>query len=781
MAVARGIYDLGSVRLRREDTLSLELRGRGRASLDSLVLVPMRGPPRIPRRSLRSPGSAPHGASRVDLGIRFFRRSARRILPPRILRDERQGRQMLPRYLRRRLRATPRQPPATDRATWTRRAPRIRAALARALDLPPRRPASPPRVRHLSTETRGPLLVERLFIEGSPGIWASALLYRPIASTGRLPAVLHTLGHYGQGKHYRPSLIFDTNLAVRGFVVLSVDALGMGERAVNKEDHHFRGLLHWLVGQSTTGEMVGEVLRFVDYLRSRPDVDPARVGLTGSSGGGTLTMYATAVDTRIAAAAPLAAVADWPWLFRFIGGDPEMYPHNVVAVADYATLLRLAAPRPVLVGVGRRDDMFPPRPARRVVQRARDAYRALGAADHLRLFVDRFPHGLKPGRRQATYRFFQEHLGTGADDRPEDVSLALFSVTTGPPPCTRTLVSRPRDAAQGLPPPLRPGDDPFRALAALAARRALLERTLARPTGQPSASLGVLPRGPLAGNPRTSGLLLQPEPGVSLPSLLVRGRRPSRGTIIYVADGGRLASCHAVTLAEAGFDVLLVDLLGLGETTPTRRYRYGLGRPGPLFMQDFFGAALLNVLGDSLMAMRVSQLRSVARWLLRIGSPPGGAPRAPGKAQSAPARARLPVALLGEGTECGVLALVAAALEPRVAGVAALGPLGSFRREIDQARFPAPGLLAYGLLEAVDLPQLMAMVAPRPLLVLGSRGPDGRPTLSPALSLARSFYRLLGHPHRLAEWGSHGSEHEMLLQWARQVAPPANASDSHKP
>ncbi len=734
--VRRGLYDLGTVELGRGTDLSLRHTRRRGVTLDALVLVPQ---PSMSRSHLSLP----------------------RMMPPTVLGGSRsRAREMLPRTLRQRLKRAPRQPSVGSAESWSQRAPAMRAALRRTLDLPPHTADEPPpRVIRLGSVRRGKLVVEKLFIEGAAGLWASALLYRPAQATGRLPAVLHALGHYGRGKNYRPAVIFDTNLAARGFVVLAVDALGLGERIVGKEDHHFHGLLHWLVGRSTTREMVGEMIRFVDYLRSRPDVDPRRVGMTGSSGGGTLTLYTTAVDTRIAAASSLAAVADWRWLFRFIGGDPEMYPRDVVRVADYATLLRLAAPRPMLVGVGRKDDMFPPPPARRVVNRARDAYRALGAPGRLELFVDPYPHGLKPGRRRATYRFFQKHLGAGTPPEPEDMTMAFFSVTTGRPPVTQSLVDGARDAARDLPPPLIPGDSKAQATAALSRRRRALAAVLShRLAAAPNANFWTS-HGPLAGNPRVERVVLQPERGIRLPAIRIRPHTPTgvqtpkRAKIIYVSDAGRRSAVHAVALSEAGYEVLVVDLLGLGELTPGRRYRYGLGRPGKLFMQDFFGAALLNVLGDSLFALRVSHLRKLARWL---AGPRGQT-----------------VGVVGQGTECGVYALTAAALEPTaLAGAAALGPLRSLKREIAKARFPATGLVAHSILKVVDVDQLVALMAPRPVLILGARASDGTPELTaPALlsdrAAPRLFYRRLGHPERLMVRTFASSPRKMLLIWAR--------------
>ena len=322
-------------------------------------------------------------------------------------------------------------------------------------------------------------------------------------------------------------------------------------------------------------------------------------------------------------------------------------------------------------------------------------------------------------------------------------------------------VKKARKAAKGLPPPLVIGPRSGDTQKSLATRRSLLDQVLfhpelshPQPARRAAPKLGLL--GPLAGNARIQKASWSPEPRLELPGLLVAppmGPKAAKGVILYLADAGKQSAVHAVALAEAGYIVHAMDLAGIGELTPRRRYRYGLGRPGLLFMQDFFGVAFLHILGDSLYALRISQIRKAARLLARTFA--------------------VPVGVLGQGTECGVYALTAGALEPDIAGVAALDPLRSLKREILKARFPAPGLVHHGVLRAVDTHTLAALSAPRPVLIIGGCASDGTPDpIRPSRDYRETLrvYRHLGYSHRLVIKSAVSSHREHVLKWAARLA-----------
>src|SRR5207237_9852383 len=106
-----------------------------------------------------------------------------------------------------------------------------------------------------------------------------------------------------------------------------------------------------LVGQSTATYRIWDGIRGVDYLASRPEVDPKRLGCTGNSGGGTLTSYLMALDDRIAAAAPSCYLTTLERLFATIG--PQDAAQNIPGQdpfgMEHADYITLRAPRPALM------------------------------------------------------------------------------------------------------------------------------------------------------------------------------------------------------------------------------------------------------------------------------------------------------------------------------------------------------------------------------------------------------------------------------------------------
>lgn len=104
-------------------------------------------------------------------------------------------------------------------------------------------------------------------------------------------------------------------LAKLGYVVLAVDAFGAGERAIKPEAGTYHGALLgaslWPAGTPLLGLQVYDNRRAVDYLISRPEVDPARLAITGASGGGNQTLYAGATDSRLAAVVPVCGIGTY--------------------------------------------------------------------------------------------------------------------------------------------------------------------------------------------------------------------------------------------------------------------------------------------------------------------------------------------------------------------------------------------------------------------------------------------------------------------------------------
>ena len=175
--------------------------------------------------------------------------------------------------------------------------------------------------------------IDNVLFESLPGYYVTANLYRPDGA-GRHPAILMSMGHWDSGK--AAGQLLSANLARKGFVVLAYDPVGQGERqqAYDKrigrsliggptEQHFSNGAAAILMGQSVARYFIHDGMRAIDYLITRPEVDPERIGATGCSGGGTQTTYIAALDPRVKAAAVACYMNSFQTLFAGSIGDSE--------------------------------------------------------------------------------------------------------------------------------------------------------------------------------------------------------------------------------------------------------------------------------------------------------------------------------------------------------------------------------------------------------------------------------------------------------------------------
>ncbi|HET8824056.1 MAG TPA: acetylxylan esterase, partial [Terriglobales bacterium] len=208
--------------------------------------------------------------------------------------------------------------------------------------------------------------IEKLIFESLPGIYVTALLYVPDGNTKKDPAVLVPAGHSPDGKAYYQALC--QRLVQRGYFVISWDPVGQGERSQfwDAKNHRSRynlicaehavlGNLAYLAGTNLARWEVWDGIRAVDYLLTRPEVDPDRINITGTSGGGFQAALIAALDPRIKVAAPSCYITALPMrvynrIFKDPDSDPEQDLYGMIASGlDHPGLLLLMYPRPVFV------------------------------------------------------------------------------------------------------------------------------------------------------------------------------------------------------------------------------------------------------------------------------------------------------------------------------------------------------------------------------------------------------------------------------------------------
>lgn len=648
-------------------------------------------------------------------------------------------------------------------AEWERLQTSLKAHFLTALgSFGERTPLHPQVTRQ--TEREG-YRVENLRFESQPGFFVTANVFVPAQGSTPYPAVLVPCGHTDNGKAYPEYQGFGAVLARNGYVALCFDPVGQGERIEHVEapgrksslggstlEHTLVGNQCLLTGTSLALYMVWDGIRAIDYLSGRPEVDPERIGVAGCSGGGTQTAYIAIADQRVQAAVPICYITSREALTEGLG--PQDAEQNlagaITAGLDFAEMVALCSPRAYLIAAAR-DDFFPLAGAAATYAEAHQLYALSGHGDRIGLAVNPGGHGLSEDMRRSALAWFGHWLGSGREidvRRPEplpDEELwsapagqvgALGGVTVGDLNRRRAEEIRPRR-------PAAQHSAPF-----LAGVREQVVRLngVHLPASAPSRS-----------TVKGERIELQTEPGVWVPGVLARPPQgvACRGAVLCLPDRHKeeLRPLLAA-LAHQGIAALAVDPRGMGETASTR-FRDGEGLLAQLHGNDAKHAYEAFLLGETLIGQRVSDALAALAFL---------------KAEVA---YRAGICGWGYG---GLLALHAAALAAEITALSVHGALDSYHSLVREPQYDHPtSAFIPGVLGAYDLPDLVALAAPRPVWIDGSVDNRHRPlsaaSLGATYSWPQSVFALAGGGTALSlSAGPTATAAAAAAWWARSLS-----------
>lgn len=309
------------------------------------------------------------------------------------------------------------------RAALQRRRNLARAALLESVGgLPPS--DSPLRARVVGRLREDGFDIEKLIYEARPRVYVTANLYLPHGLKRPRGAVLFLCGHHRDAKHVEEYQIVCRHLVAAGLIVLAQDPIGQGERfsyhdpanggttvTWGVQEHDYVGAQCLLLGDGLARYFLHDAMRGIDLLRSRPEVDPRRIGVTGNSGGGTQTSLAMLADPRIAAAAPGTFIMNRrTFMYTGMAQDAEqVWPGLSARGIDHEDILLAVCPKPVCV-LAVKYDFFPIEGTRATVDRCRRLWRLCGSEGNLELVEDRSDHCFTPCLARAAARFFARHL-----------------------------------------------------------------------------------------------------------------------------------------------------------------------------------------------------------------------------------------------------------------------------------------------------------------------------------------------------------------------------------
>jgi cephalosporin-C deacetylase-like acetyl esterase len=620
----------------------------------------------------------------------------------------------------------------------------IKAKFIDALGGFPERTPLKPQV--VGTRTGAGYRLERVIYESRPDHHVTALFYLPVGTgTPPYPAVLIPCGHDTNGKaaaSYQRACIL---LAQNGIASLCYDPISQGERrqlvdrdgkpagAGGTTEHTQITTGALLIGRSTASYRIWDGIRSLDYLASRPEIDAARLGCTGCSGGGTLTSYLMALDDRVAAAAPSCYITSLERLFATIG--PQDAEQNitgqVVFGMDHADYLELRAPRPTLILSSTRD-FFDIQGTWTTFREAKQLYGRLGHPERVDIIEENAGHGYPQAHREAMMRWMRRWL-LGKDDAPAEGDITVAG--DAELQCTRTgqvLADLRGKSVFDLNAEREAELAPLRAEYVKSHNKSELLAEVRRwitlgDTIVPARrdDRGEIKRGAITARK----LVFTTEPGIEVPALLCSSEKTGDVPPVVVVGEDLAGALEPGGPGEdwtsKGSPVLFADLRGMGTTAPA-------GRSGPMGT-DVKEAFLSLHLARPLLGQRVGDLLAVIAAL----------------DEEYHARFRV----IGKGA-AGPIALHAAALDPRIGGLTLDHALVSWS---DVVRTPlARGQLTNvvpGALAAYDLPDLAATLAPRTLSIQtavdASERPLAQDELAAAYASCTSAYRALDAAARL--------------------------------
>ena len=650
--------------------------------------------------------------------------------------------------------------PSASKVAWQARADTLRHQVRVALGLWPWPTRTPLNAVVHGAAPRDGYTVERVFFESVPGFFVTGSLYRPTGRTVKLPAVLSPHGHWPGGRFQdvpeaerRAQLAsgaerFDSGarhilqaravqLARMGAVVFLYDMIGDADsvqipRAIahspggRKRSEADAGLFFSVGAElqlsSILGLQIWNAVRALDFLSALPDVDPARIAVTGASGGATQTFLLAAIDQRPAVAFPAVMVST-----RMQGGCTCENADYLRIGTGNVELAALFAPKPL--GMTAADDWTKTMPTDGFPELQRH-YALFGARDKVQLFPFlQFGHNYNHVSRTAMYGWLNRHLGLGVDEPvlerdfvPLTRDEATVWTSAHPAPSSGEVPERAvtawwkQDTEQQLA-ALRPRD-----ATTLGAWRELVGVAVAglltRPVPGPSDVEALRGPGRRLADPNGPTTTLRVQAfGEQVSVDLLAPERPGTDVVVWTSAQGRAAATNVAgqpvaalqALLDAGSRVVSIDVFGQGTDATGNR-----------LVKNRASAAFTYGYNSPLVVQRAHDTLAALRYARTLAGPSG--------------RVTL-VALDGQSAAWAALARAHAGTLADAAAFLTDGFRFGSVTTMDGVAF-LPGGAKYG-----DLPAVLTLTAPAPLWLAGE-GPA-------SASLLRDAYRAASAPKAL--------------------------------
>jgi len=298
---------------------------------------------------------------------------------------------------------------------------------------PERTPLNP---RITGVVERDEYRIENVIFDSRPNFPVTANVYIPKNRKGPMPGVIGTCGHSSNGKAEEAYQSFAQGLARQGYICLIYDPIGQGERSqyvddelksqirVGTSQHLHAGNQQFLVGEFLGAWRAWDGIRALDYLLTREDVDPKHLGVTGNSGGGTMTTWLAGVEERWTMIAPSCFVTTFLHnMENELPADTEQCPPKALALdLDHADFLAASAPDATII-LAKEQDFFDVRGSEEAYERLKRLYTLLGNENQIGQFTGPTAHGFTQENREAMYKWFNK--STGVSDANNEPNITI--------------------------------------------------------------------------------------------------------------------------------------------------------------------------------------------------------------------------------------------------------------------------------------------------------------------------------------------------------------------
>ncbi len=328
---------------------------------------------------------------------------------------------------------------------WIKRQQIVKNKLKELIGTFPRKEALNPEITGI-TQKEG-YRIEKIIYEPVPGFYEIGCLYIPDKINGKAPAILNVFGHDQASFREEYYQVIITNLVKKGMIVFAIDPLGQGEHVQYYDtsikfsaigysviEHSYMGNVCFISGISSAKYFIWDGIRAIDYLLTRKEVDPENIGVTGFSGGGTVSAYLGAYDDRVKVAVPCS----WPLTYRTqletkgIQDAENTLIRGLAKGITFEDLIEVRSPKPTLMAFTTRDENMAFQGARDALREAKKTYAAFGKENNLQLVEDDAKHSMTPKIRLAMYAFFQKHFnmpGNPAEEKTDLPTVKELTVT----------------------------------------------------------------------------------------------------------------------------------------------------------------------------------------------------------------------------------------------------------------------------------------------------------------------------------------------------------------